>query len=246
MTRFQGKNIVVTGGTSGIGRAAVERLAKEGANVLTTGRDETRLSELNALDNVVAISNDAANPTSATDLRTAVDLHLDGRVDAAFLNAGYGAFQPVEAIQADEIDRQFATNVRGPLVQLAALDSALSDDGSVLFTSSIVADVGIPSFTVYSSTKGAIRSASRALAAELAGRGIRVNVVSPGPIATGFMAASGMEEADMNAMGEQLVAQHPLGRFGSAEEVASAATFLLSDDASYISGVELVVDGGMS
>ncbi len=246
MTRFQGKNIVVTGGTSGIGRASVERLSKEGANVLTTGRDATRLAELNALDNVTAISNDAADPSAAAELRTAVDSVLDGQIDGLFLNAGLGAFQPIEGLNADEVDRQFSTNVRGPLIQLQALDTALADDSSVLFTSSIVADVGIPNFAIYSGTKGAIRSSSKALAAELAGRGIRVNVVSPGPIETGFFAATGMAEEDMNAMGEQLTAQHPLGRFGTAEEVAGAATFLLSDDASYISGAELVVDGGMS
>ncbi len=246
MKRFEGKNILITGGTSGIGLATAKRVVDEGGTVLVTGRDQARLTEAGNLDGVSAVASDAADPAANEALRAAVDDIFGGRLDGVFLNAGLGAFAPVEAIESDEFDRQFSTNVRGPFLQLRALESALGEGSSVLLNTSIVNDVGMPSSAVYSATKGAVRSGMNVFANELAPRQIRVNAVSPGPIDTAFFAATGLSEEEIQGFVEQVLSQVPLGRFGAAEEVAAGAAFLLSDDASFVTGTELVIDGGMS
>lgn len=246
MTRFSGKHAVVTGGTSGIGRATALRLRDEGARVLVTGRDLERLTALGRLDGITAVLDDAADPDTGRRLREAVDLHLDGRVDALFLNAGLGAFAPVGGVLPEEVDRQFAVNVRGPLLQLAALDSALEPGGAVLFNTSVVNGLTMPGAAVYAATKGAVRSAMRSAAGELAVRGVRVNAISPGPVDTGFFSATGMAAHEIETFSTSVLGQVPLGRFGTADEIAATAAFLLSDDASFVLGHELVVDGGMS
>lgn len=246
MTNFQNQHIVVTGATSGIGRATAIRLAGEGAHVLATGRHAGRLDEIGALDGITAVANDTADPDAAAALRAAVDEHLDGRLDGVFLNAGLGAFAPVELIDAAEFDRQFDINVKGPLVQLAALSSALVEGGAVVFNTSTVNDLGMPNSAVYSGTKGALRSAMNVFATELAPRQIRVNAVSPGPIDTGFFGATGLAPDEIEAFAGQVLAQVPLGRFGQPEEVAAAVVFLLSSESSFVTGHELVVAGGLS
>ena len=246
MSRFTGKHAVVTGGTSGIGRATALRLRDEGARVLVTGRDLERLTAIGEADSITAVLDDAADPDTGRRLREAVDLHLDGRVDALFLNAGLGAFAPVGGVVSQEVDRQFAVNVRGPLLQLAALDSALAPGAAVLFNSSVVNGLMMPGAAVYAATKGAVRSAMRSAAGELAARGVRVNAISPGPVDTGFFGATGLGEREVEAFATTVLGQVPLGRFGTADEIAATAAFLLSDEASFVLGHELVVDGGMS
>lgn len=246
MTRFIDKHAVVTGGTSGIGRATALRLRDEGARVLVTGRDTERLEAVGKEEGITAVLDDAASPDTGERLRTAVDLHLEGRVDALFLNAGLGAFAPIGGVVSAEIDRQFAVNVRGPLLQLAALDSALAPGSAVLFNSSVVNDLMMPGAAVYAATKGAVRSAMRSAAGELAARGIRVNAISPGPVDTGFFGATGLGQEEIEAFATTVLGQVPLARFATSEEIAATAAFLLSAEASFVLGHELVVDGGIS
>lgn len=245
MSRFINRHAVITGGTSGIGLATARRIADEGGVVLVTGQDPERLADAHAIPGITAIAHDNAAVDPAP-LRQAVDHHLGGRVDVLFLNAGLGAFAPVELIEASEFDRQFNINVRGPFTQLAALCPVLADGASVLLNTSIVNDVGMPASAVYSASKGAVRSGMNVFANELAGRSIRVNAISPGPVNTGFFARTGLSETEIQGVAEQVLAQVPLGRFGTADEIAASATFLLSDEASFVTGTELVVDGGMS
>jgi NAD(P)-dependent dehydrogenase (short-subunit alcohol dehydrogenase family) len=246
MTYFRDRRYVITGATSGIGRAAALRLAGEGAAVVATGRDEARLDELDAVDGITAVRNDAADPDDVVALRAGVDEHLDGRLDGVFLNAGLGAFAPIEGVDVDGFAYLFDINVRGPMLQLGALSSAIVDGGAVVFNTSVANDMGMPNGSVYAGTKGALRSAMKSIANEFAPRNIRVNAVSPGPIDTGFTAATGLPAEMLDAVNKQILTRVPLGRFGTSEEVAAAVLFLLSSEAGFITGTELVVDGGMS
>ena len=246
MSRFNGKTVLITGGTSGIGLATAERLIKEGAHVAVTGSNQDRLDDFAAKHpGVLTIQADNAEPASADTIAEAVKSKF-GQLDAVFLNAGFGRFVPIEQVTAEEFDAQYDVNVRGPLLQAGKLSPLIKDGGKVVFNTSIGQDLGMAGGSIYNSTKGALRTVVRVLAREWSGRQINVNAVSPGPIGTDFFNRTGLDEESIEQFSEQILSSVPLGRFGKPEEVAAVATFLLSDDASYVTGSEYVVDGGMS
>jgi NAD(P)-dependent dehydrogenase (short-subunit alcohol dehydrogenase family) len=243
--KLQGKIALVTGGSSGIGLATAQQFVAEGAFVFITGR---RQAELDAAvktigSNVTAIRADASNLADLDKLYEQIKREK-GRLDVVFANAGGGEFAPLGAITEEHFDRIFNTNVKGLLFTVQKALPLIPDGGSVVLNASIVSMKGMPAFSVYSATKAAVRSFARSWTTDLKDRRIRVNVVSPGPIETPGLAGAAPTEEARQALYAQLTAGVPLGRLGQPSEIAKAAVFLASDDASFIAGVELFVDGG--
>ncbi|HEY0947360.1 MAG TPA: SDR family oxidoreductase [Opitutaceae bacterium] len=239
--RLDGKAYLVTGGTTGMGLAAAEQLAREGARVFITGRTPQTLADAAQRlgDRGVALENDTASLKALPELIRSIRAHVD-HLDGVFINAGVATFQPLENVTPKEFDELFTINVRGAFFTLQALLPLLREGSSVVFNSSIAGRLAMSGGSVYAATKAALTSLGRSLAVELAPRGIRVNVLSPGPVTTPILAKAGVDAT----MQENLAAGTLLKRWGRPEEVARLVRFLLTDDSSFVVGEEIVIDGG--
>jgi len=245
MGRLDGKIAVVTGGSAGMGLATAKLFVEAGAKVVITGRDQTALdAAVRSMGrNVEAFRSDISK---LADLE-ALHAHMKqqyGRVDVVFANAGTAKPGPFEHVTEEDFDLGVDTNLKGSFFTVQKLVPLMTAGGAVVLNTSIQGSKGWPGFTVYAATKAAIRSLARTLTAELAAKGIRVNAVAPGLIDTDLIRKVGLSAETIEQINAQAHAQIPLGRSGSAEEVARTVLFLASNDAAYVSGVELTVDGG--
>ena len=239
------KTFLITGGTTGIGLATAQLLSAEGAKVIVTGRNrETLASAKKVLNGVIVHPSDAGDLAAAQALGEEVKKYV-GHLDGAFLNAGVGDFKPIEAVTPKDYDDMFNVNVRGLYFQLQSLLPVLGNPSSVVFNASIAGSTAFAMASIYSATKAAIISLGRTLAVELAQRGVRVNVLSPGPIDTPIAKKSALPPDQAEGVVEMLVAKSLFKRIGTSDEVARAARFLLSEDSSNITGTELIIDGGV-
>jgi NAD(P)-dependent dehydrogenase (short-subunit alcohol dehydrogenase family) len=239
------KTILITGGTTGIGLATAQLLSADGAKVIVTGRNpETLAAAKKVLTDVVVLPSDACDLAAAQALGGEVKKYVD-HLDGVFLNAGIATFAPIEATTPKNYDDMFNVNVRGLYFQLQSLLPLLGNFSSVVFTSSIAGSVAFAGTSIYSATKAAVISLGKTLAVELAPRGVRVNVLSPGPIDTPILNKTGLPPDQLKGFEETIIAKSLLKRMGTSEEVARAARFLLSTDSSNITGTELVIDGGV-
>ncbi|HVW07013.1 MAG TPA: SDR family oxidoreductase [Bryobacteraceae bacterium] len=239
MGRLNGKVAVITAATSGMALATAKKFVEEGAYVFITGRNQERLDKAvkEIGRNVTGVQADSSKLTDLDRLYEAVKREK-GRIDILFASAGEGSFASVEEVTEEHFDSTFNTNVRGTLFTVQKALPLFSRNGSIILNGSIASVKGFPRFGVYSASKAAVRSFARTWLVELVGRGIRVNVLSPGTIDTPILDMFGEEGK------KALAASIPRGTMGRPEEIAGAATFLASDDASFVNGVELFVDGG--
>jgi NAD(P)-dependent dehydrogenase (short-subunit alcohol dehydrogenase family) len=245
MNRLEGKVAVVTGGNSGIGLATAKRLQQEGARVAISGRSKKTLDDaVKTIGNgVLAVQSDVSKLTEIDKLFAEVSKKL-GKIDVLFVNAGVAKFAPLADTPESVFDEQFDINIKGAYFTIQKALPFLNDGASIILNTSVVDEKGTIGASAYSGTKAALRSLARTAAAELVGRGIRVNTVAPGPIVTPIFGKTGLPQEAVDEFAKEVIEKVPMKRFGQPEEVVGAVAFLASQDASYITGVEINVDGG--
>ena len=245
MKSLENRVAVVTGGNSGIGYAAAQELAQQGAKVVITGRNKQAVEKAAAELGVTGIVADQSDLDQIGRLAAEVKEKF-GKIDVLFLNAGLATFSPVETATEEHYDTIMNLNVKGVYFTVQKFLPIINDGGSIIFTTSVNAVLGMPDSSVYAASKAALLSINKVLARELAPRKIRVNAVSPGPIATPIYGKLGLTEEQVNGFGEILGQKVLLNRFGKAEEIAHVVRFLASDDSSFITGTEITADGGLT
>jgi len=246
MGKLDGKVAVITGGNSGIGLATAKRFVDEGAHVVITGRREKELKEAAAFigRNVTTVTGDTR--LEDLDRLYAVVKEKHGHMDVLFANAGWGEVAPIGTATEAHFDKTFDLNAKGTFFTVQKAIPLFKDGGSIILITSVANVMGLPTFAVYAAAKAAVRSFVRSWAAELKDRKIRVNAVSPGPIETAALEKAGIAPEMIEQAIAGFTTQVPLGRRGKPEEIAAPVVFLASDESSYITGVELAVDGGMA
>jgi len=245
--KLAGKIAVITGGNSGMGLATARRFVEEGAHVVITGRREKDLAEAAAFigRNVTTVAGDVSN-VEDLDRLYAVVKEKHGHIDILFANAGGGTVAPLATATEAHFDKIFDVNVKGLFFTVQKALPLLKDGSSIILTSSNANVLGVPAFTAYAASKAAVRSFARGWTMELKDRKIRVNSMSPGPIETLALEKAGLTVEQAEQAAAQFASQVPLGRRGKPEEIAAVVVFLASDESSYITGVDLAVDGGMA
>ncbi|MGS4346298.1 SDR family oxidoreductase [Myroides odoratus] len=243
--KLKGKIALITGGTSGIGKATAQLFNKEGAQVILTGRTketvERTVAELG--NNTLGIVSDAGSMTDIFQLQQLIRQQVS-HLDIVFVNAGFGKYAPLEHIDEAHYNEMFDVLVKGTLFTVQQVLPLLRPKGSIVLNTSIVTEIGMANSSVYSAAKAAVQSFTKTFAAELIGRNIRVNAVSPGPIETNYFDRSNLSAEQVQQFTTSFAPQVPSKRFGQALEVAQAVLFLASDDSSFSVGTEISVDGG--
>jgi len=246
--KLEGKVAVITGGSSGIGLATARRFVEEGARVVITGRREKELKEAAAsiAGNVTTVVGDVSRLEDLDRLYAVVKAE-HGHIDILFANAGAGTIAPLAAATEAHFDQTFDVNVKGLFFTVQKALPLFRDGGSIILTSSVSNVMGLPGFSAYAASKAAVRSFARSWTLELKDRNIRVNSMSPGPIDTPALATTtGLTPEQAEQAAAQFASQVPMGRRGEPEEIASAVTFLASAESSFVTGVDLAVDGGLA
>jgi NAD(P)-dependent dehydrogenase (short-subunit alcohol dehydrogenase family) len=246
MAKLDGKVAVITGGSSGIGLATAKKFVEEGAHVFITGRRQSELDKAKALigTNVTTLRGDAGSLEDLDALYRVVK-DTKGRVDVLFANAGFVELQTIDVVTPEHFDKTFNINVRGVLFSVQKALPLMSKGGSIILNASVVAVKGLQAHGVYGATKAAVRSFARTWTTELKGRGIRVNTLSPGATDTPIIDGQFTSKEQADTARAAFAAATPMGRIGRPEELAAAALFLASDDSSFITGIDLQVDGGL-
>lgn len=247
MKKLQGKIALITGGNSGMGLATAKLLANEGALVVITGRRQKDLDEAVKIigNGAIGVQGDVSKLADLDRLFATIK-DTFGHLDILFANAGLGALAPFGQVSEEHFDREFNVNVKGLFFTVQKALPLLKDGASVILNASIAASKGMEAFSVYSATKAAVRSFARSWTSDLKARRIRVNAISPGPIDTPIFGKMGLTDEQANGFKQGVAGMVPLGRMGTGEEIAKTVLFLASDDSSYITGIDLSVDGGMA
>ncbi|MBS1984481.1 MAG: SDR family oxidoreductase [Bdellovibrionales bacterium] len=243
--RLANKVAVITGGNSGIGLAAAKEFRAQGASVVIVGRDENTLAQAarELGGDTLAVRADVAK-LADIDKVIAATKEKFGRIDVLFANAGIAEFIPATQITEADFDKTMNINVKGLFFSVTKALPLMRKGGAIVLTSSVVTEKGFPGASVYAASKSAIRSLTRTFAAELLEQGIRVNSLSPGPIFTPIL-GRGVDKAQFEQMTQHLASTNPMKRMGTSEEMAKVALFLASDDSSYMTGADVMADGGL-
>lgn len=247
MKKLENKVAVITGATSGIGLESAKRFLAEGAKVVLTGRSEEKLNQLpSELDGDYLLVKAEASSVADSKMLIEKTVEAFGKIDVLFLNAGIFRIETIDALTEEIFDEVYNVNVRGPLFTVNAAHDYFNEGASIIFNTSVTDVKGFPGMSAYASSKAALRSLTRTLAAEFGPKGIRVNAISPGPIDTPIYGKHNAPQENIDQMAANFPSMISLGRFGNSAEIASTALFLASSESSYITGAEIPVDGGFA